>query len=141
MNDRPSVTETDRGGVFEMDRQTNRQKKEMPLKLIKFFTGTRMCYYIWSISVAFQCFLHFSIYPFQRHLLFPFLWHLVCDRPSVHSFLRHFLYNPLKISLHGNSNSTPPQRLHGSPRWPMKDNRHILFVENSFSGRVSFFYC
>ena len=27
MDDRPSVTETDRGGVYEMDRQTNRQKK------------------------------------------------------------------------------------------------------------------
>ena len=27
MNARPSVTETDRGGVYEMDRQTNRQKK------------------------------------------------------------------------------------------------------------------
>ena len=50
MNDRPSVTETDRVGVYEMDRQTNRQKSEMPLKLIKFlkifFTGTRICYYI-----------------------------------------------------------------------------------------------
>ena len=28
MDDRPSVTETDRGGVYEMDRQTNRPKKE-----------------------------------------------------------------------------------------------------------------
>ena len=50
MDDRPSVTETDRVGVYEMDRQTNRQKSEMPLKLIKFlkifFTGTRLCYYI-----------------------------------------------------------------------------------------------
>ena len=27
MDDRPTVTETDRGGVYEMDRQTNRQKK------------------------------------------------------------------------------------------------------------------
>ena len=27
IDDRPSVTETDRGGVFEMDGQTNRQKK------------------------------------------------------------------------------------------------------------------
>ena len=26
MNDRPSVTETDRGGFYEKDRQTNRQK-------------------------------------------------------------------------------------------------------------------
>ena len=50
MDDRPSVTETDRGGVYKMDRQTNRQKMEMSLKLIKFyqifFTGTRMSYYI-----------------------------------------------------------------------------------------------
>ena len=37
MDGRPSVTETDRGGVHEMDRQTNHQKKEMPLKLIKFY--------------------------------------------------------------------------------------------------------
>ena len=27
MDDRPSVTETDKGGVYEMYRQTNRQKK------------------------------------------------------------------------------------------------------------------
>ena len=27
MDDRPSVTETDRGGVYEMDRQTNCPKK------------------------------------------------------------------------------------------------------------------
>ena len=67
-----------------IDRQIA-QKREMPMKLIKFykifFTCTRICYYIWSISVAFPCFLHFSVYPFQRHVLFPFLWHLVC--PSV----------------------------------------------------------
>ena len=31
--DRPSITELDRGGVYEMDRQTKCQKKmEMPLK-------------------------------------------------------------------------------------------------------------
>ena len=29
MDDRPTVTETDRGGVYEMDRQTNRQKREI----------------------------------------------------------------------------------------------------------------
>ena len=40
-----------------------------------------MCYYIGSISVTFPCFLHFSVYPFQRHVLFPFPWHLVC--PSI----------------------------------------------------------
>ena len=50
MDYRPSVIETDSGGVYEMDRQTSRQKSEISLKLIKFyknlFTGTRMCYYI-----------------------------------------------------------------------------------------------
>ena len=89
MDDRPSVTETDRGGVYEMDRQTNRQKNgnateilyKFYINFIRFFTGTRMCYYIGSISVTFPCFLHFSVYPFQRHVLFPFLLHLVC--PSV----------------------------------------------------------
>ena len=58
---------------------------EMPLKWTQFnklfFTGTTMCYYIWSISVAFPYFLHFYVHPFHRHLLFPFLWHLVC--PSI----------------------------------------------------------
>ena len=43
--DRLSVTEMD---AHEMDRQTECQKMEMPLKWIKFykifFTGTRMCY-------------------------------------------------------------------------------------------------
>ena len=79
-------TETDRRDVYKMDRQTNRQKREMPLKFIKFykifFTGTRMWYYIWSISAVFPCFLHFSVYLFQRHVLFPFLWHLVCPSAS-----------------------------------------------------------
>ena len=28
MDERPSITENDRGGVYEMDRQTNRQKNE-----------------------------------------------------------------------------------------------------------------
>ena len=30
--------------------------------------------YLSGISI----FLHFSVYPFQRHIFFPFLWHLVC---------------------------------------------------------------
>ena len=34
--DRPSVTEIDRGGVNEMDRQTKFQKMEMPQKCTKF---------------------------------------------------------------------------------------------------------
>ena len=41
-----------------------------------------MCYYIWSISVAFPCFFHFSVNPLQRHVLFPFLWHLVSQSIS-----------------------------------------------------------
>ena len=77
LTDRPSVTEMDREGVYEMDRQTKMQKMEMPLKLIKmnksFWIGTRMCYYILSMSVAFQFFGTFSVYPFHRHLLFPFM--------------------------------------------------------------------
>ena len=36
MDDGPSVAETDRGGVNEMNRQKNYKKKEMPLKLLKF---------------------------------------------------------------------------------------------------------
>ena len=55
--DRPCVTEMDRGGVYEMDGQTKWQKMEIPVKWIKFnkicWTGTRMCYYILSISLAF----------------------------------------------------------------------------------------
>ena len=50
MDDRPSVTETDRGGVYEKDRQTNRRKNGNATEIDKiymiFFTGTRMCYYI-----------------------------------------------------------------------------------------------
>ena len=30
--DRPSVTEMDKGGVYEMERQTKCQQMEMPLK-------------------------------------------------------------------------------------------------------------
>ena len=35
MDDRPSVKETDRGGVYEMDRQTNSQKNENAAKIDK----------------------------------------------------------------------------------------------------------
>ena len=38
MDDRTSVTETDRAGVYKMDGQKNCQKKrEVPLKLMKFY--------------------------------------------------------------------------------------------------------
>ena len=46
--DQPSVTELDREGVYEMERQTKCQKMEIPLKWKTFskifWTGTRMCY-------------------------------------------------------------------------------------------------
>ena len=32
--------------------------------------------------MAFPCFFHFSIYQFQRNVLFQFLWHLVCHSIS-----------------------------------------------------------
>ena len=83
--DRPCVTEMDRGGVYEMDRQTKWQKMEIPVKWIKFnkicWTGTRMCYYILSISLAL---------PFFGTSSFHF-----CDTWSVHPFHRHFLYSGL----------------------------------------------
>ena len=48
--DRPTVTEIDRGVVYEINRQTKCQKMEMSLKWIKlykiFLTDTKMCYYI-----------------------------------------------------------------------------------------------
>ena len=75
--DRPSVKEMNRGGVYEMDGQTKCQKIEMPLKWIKFnkicWTGTKMCYYILSISVTFTFCGTFYVYPFHRHVLFSFL--------------------------------------------------------------------
>ena len=88
--DRQSITEIGREVFYEMDRQTKCQKMEIPLKWIRFFTSTRMCYYIWSVSVAFPYFLHLSVYPFQRHVLFPFLSHLVC--PSISEALPLFRY-------------------------------------------------
>ena len=51
MDDRLSVTETDRGDVYQINRQTNRHKKGNATEIDQiflrlFFTGTRMCYYI-----------------------------------------------------------------------------------------------
>ena len=55
--------------------------QKMPLKWIKFnktfWISTIMSYYILSVSLAFQFVGTFSVYSFHRHLLFPFLWHLV----------------------------------------------------------------
>ena len=42
------------------------------------------------------------------------------------------------IYLHGNSNSTATQRLHDSPEWPMKANRHNNLKKNTFSGKGIF---
>ena len=42
-------------------------------------------------------FLHFSVYPFQSHVLFPFLWHLVC--PSVSQALPLYV---CKLGAHTN---------------------------------------
>ena len=67
IDDRSSVTETDRGCAYELNRQTNCQKNENATEIDQidqiykiFSTHTTMGYYIWSISVAFQCF--FSLF-------------------------------------------------------------------------------
>ena len=62
------------------------KKMEIPLKWIiffKIFFGQEL---EWVITFGtFQWHFHFfgtlSVYPFHRHLLYPFLWHLVC--PSI----------------------------------------------------------
>ena len=84
--DRPTVTEMDRGGVYEMDRQTDLpKKKDIPQKLIKLYQIFLYRYQNVLLHLIYfsgiSCFLHFSVYPFQRHILFPFLWRLVC--PSI----------------------------------------------------------
>ena len=55
--DRPSVTEMDIGGVYEMDGQT----------------GTRMCLVHFIHFSGISIFWHFFVYPFHRHHLFLFL--------------------------------------------------------------------
>ena len=100
----------DRGGVYKMDRQTKCKQIEMPLKWKKlnkiFLTGTRMCCYILSISVAFQFFATSS---FQ-----------FCDTWSVHLFYRHFLFytthtksHPSHCTLHTDQ-YTMTAKLHNS---------------------------
>ena len=87
---RPSVTEMDRGGVYEMDRPTKCQKMEMRIKWIDFnkicWTGTRMFYCIISISVTFPFFALFLSIHFIDTSSIHF-W----DTWSVHLFHRHFL--------------------------------------------------
>ena len=61
------------------------KKMKMPLKwftfykiflqVLEFVITFDLCYW------HFHFFLHFSVHPFQRHVLFPFLWHLV--GPSI----------------------------------------------------------
>ena len=92
MDDRPSVTETDRGVVYEMDRQTKCKKRKMPLKLIKFykiffyrnynvllhliyFSGLSMYFALFCLSVS-------EAHPLSVS---------VALGGSVHPFLRHFL--------------------------------------------------
>ena len=88
--DRPSVTEMDIGGVYEMDRQKKCLKMEMPLKWIIFykicFTCTRMCYYSWYTSVAFPCFCTFPSIHFRGTSSFH-----ICGTWYVYPFQRHFL--------------------------------------------------
>ena len=78
-----------------IDRQ-NAKKMEMPLKWINFynicFTGTRMCYYILSISVAFPYFCTFPSIHFRGMSSFNF-----CGTWSIHPFQRHFLYLHLSL--------------------------------------------
>ena len=92
MDDRPSVTVTDRRGIYEMNWQTNHQKWKCHCNwstfIRFFFTGTRMCYYTWSILVAFPCFCTFPSIRFRGTSSFCF-----CVTLSVHPFHRHFLYN------------------------------------------------
>ena len=63
--DRPSVTEMDRGGVYEMDSQTKcKQKVEMPLKWINFnkiFGHVLEC-----VITFYPVFGIFLVYPFHR---------------------------------------------------------------------------
>ena len=82
-----------------MDKQTNHKKREMPLKLIKFYKVLEVLECVitfdlfqWHFHVFF---LHFSVYLLQRHVLFPFLWHLVCPSVSKALPLPPFLFTVL----------------------------------------------
>ena len=58
--DSPSVTEMNRGGVYEMDRQNKCQVLECVIKFYPF-------------QWHFNLFGTLSVYPFHRHLLYSFL--------------------------------------------------------------------
>ena len=66
MDDRPSVTEIDRV-VYEMDRQKNLKKKDIPMKLIKL-------YKIFVLQVL-NCVITFDL--FQWH------FHVFCNSLSI----------------------------------------------------------
>ena len=58
--DGPSVTVMDRGGVYEMDRQTNYQKIKMLLQLIKFY---KIFLQVLECVIKFDLFqLHFHVF-------------------------------------------------------------------------------
>ena len=64
--DGPSFTEMDREGVYEMEGRTKCQKNGYATKMENnhktFWIGSRICYYILSISVAFPFFCTLSVY-------------------------------------------------------------------------------
>ena len=75
---RPSVTEMDSGGVYEMERQTKCKKLEMPLKWMTSskicWTGTRMSYQILNnFSGCSFFFGTLSVYLFHRYHIYPYL--------------------------------------------------------------------
>ena len=103
MTDQVSQKRIEEVSMKWIDRQIAK-KREIPLKLIIFykifFSGTTMCYYIWSISVAFPCFFcTFLSICFRGTPSFRF-----CGTWSVHPFHRHYLYWP-------SSHITPFSRL------------------------------
>ena len=79
--DRPSVTEMDRGGIYEMERKTKFQQKGNANEMVKLFQ--------WIFGPVLECIIRFlmisvgfmgvfgtlSVYSFHRHFLYPFLWH------------------------------------------------------------------
>ena len=67
-----SVTEVERGGVYEMNRQKKCQNMEMPLKWINLPTQ-KIIIKLYPFQLHFHFFFTLSAYPFHRHLLYPFL--------------------------------------------------------------------
>ena len=67
MDDRPSVADTDRGGVYEMDKQTNHPKKGNATEIDQIFKG-------FFLQVL-ECAITFDL--FQWH------FHVSCTFPSI----------------------------------------------------------